>query len=90
MAHYPELIYWKSNYANPGVLDQRAIQAYVDCETRERINSLRTQLHSISKGRYDDALFQKLFGPDRKQRHGSYQEWAKLMLRWLAEYSSQS
>ena len=85
-AHYPELVYWRKTYGHPGVLDKRAVETFMDCETDERIRSLRGQLYAISMGRYDDDLFVKQFGPERKNRHGSFQEWAKLMLQWMAGY----
>ncbi|MCB0329515.1 MAG: hypothetical protein KDD70_07625 [Bdellovibrionales bacterium] len=88
MAHYPEVMYWKNTYGHPGVLDKRAVETFMDCETAERVSGLRNQLYAISQGKYDDALFTKLLGPDRKQRHGTYQDWAKFMLQWMAGYKS--
>ncbi|MCI5065517.1 hypothetical protein MRY87_07325 [bacterium] len=84
--YYPEIIYWKKTYAHPGVLDKRAVESFIDCETAERVNSLRGQIHSVAKGKFDEHQFIKQMGPDRKQRHGSYEEWAKLMLQWMAGY----
>lgn len=87
-SNYPEIFYWKSNYAHPGVDDKRAIENFVECETREKIQSLRAQLYAVANGKYDDAMFIKFLGPDRKSRHNSYAEWAKVMLQWLGAYKA--
>jgi hypothetical protein len=88
MPHYPEIIYWLQNYAQPGVADKRAVETFMDCETREKVQSLKAQLYAVANGKYEDGLMQKLLGGDRKARHGSYLEWSKIMLQWMAGYKS--
>ena len=84
--HYPEVMYLLSTYAPSGVEDKRAVETFCDCETDERIRSVKGQLYAISRGRFDDPTFDKIIGVERKMKHGSYDEWAKLMLQWFASY----
>ncbi len=84
--HYPEVIYLLKTYSPPGVDDKRAVQTFIDCETDERVRAVKGQLYAISRGRYDDATFDKVIGVDKRMKHGSYEEWAKLMLQWMAGY----
>lgn len=87
MPHYPEIHYWHVTYCNAGISDQRAVETFIDCETRERVNALRTQIYAVSQGKYDDSVLLRKFGRERKERHGSFQVWAKTMLQWIAQYS---
>jgi len=87
MPYYSEIHYWLSTYCNVGSSDQRAVETFVDCETRERVHSLRTQLYAVSQGKYDEEEFIRQLGRERKNRYGSFQGWAKIMLQWIAQYS---
>jgi len=75
---------WVREYGMSGSPDHQAVQIFVDCETREAIAGLRNELIGVSKGRYKDETFDLVVGTKRKVLHGSYSEWAKLMLQWLA------
>jgi len=83
---FPRVRYWIREYAQSGIEDRRAIENFVECESREMISPFRAQLHSISKGNFEERLLDRIVGKKRKIRHGSYQQWAKLALMWLAEY----
>ncbi|MDC0357673.1 hypothetical protein OAO01_02575 [Oligoflexia bacterium] len=69
-----------------GVPDKRAVHDFIECETDQKIRALKQQLHAISQGSYDDAAFDKTVGARRKAKHGSYHQWAKIMLLWITEY----
>lgn len=75
--------YWVDNYGKAGLPDQRALEEFVICETREFIMPLQGQLLQISQGRVDEDLLRQILGGNRKAIYGSYEEWAKLMLLWL-------
>jgi hypothetical protein len=75
---------WVREYGMSGASDQQAVQIYIDCETREAITGLQNELIGITKGRYKDEVFDLVVGVKRKVLHGSYTEWAKLMLQWIA------
>ncbi|MCO6432586.1 MAG: hypothetical protein J5J00_17170 [Deltaproteobacteria bacterium] len=81
---YPKVKQWVSEYGNSGAEDRRAVSDFVTIEPAETVASLRNELASIAKGMYDDRLMSQVVGAKRKDRHGSYQEWARLMLMWMA------
>lgn len=83
---YNEVNYWLKHYGLADVPDQRAISDFAECEPDQKIAALKQQLHSISQGKYDERVFDATVGAKRKTKHGSYQQWAKLMLLWLAEH----
>ena len=78
--------YWSEYYAKPGYTDDRAIQDYMVCEHAEAISSLRGELVGIKEGYFKDDTLKVLLGPMRETRYGSYQEWAKMMLLWMAAF----
>ncbi len=84
---YKQVVYWVKNYASGGNPDQRCVQDFVDCETTEVLSTFRAELYGISQGNFDEETLDKLIGQKRKVLHGSYDEWAKLMLMWLASYN---
>ena len=88
MPHYPEITYWVRNYAPSGVSDKRAVHAFVDCETQQRVKSLRIQLYAVASDKYDEKQLLNQLGAARKARHGTFSDWAKIMLQWLASYKS--
>jgi len=83
---YKQLRYFIKQYAPPGVSDQRAAQSFVDVEPDYLLKSLKSELYGVSKGKYDEESMGKIVGIPRKLRHGSYDEWARLILVWMAEY----
>ena len=84
--HYPKVIQWVKEYGSSGADDRRAVSDFMTVETQELIASLRNELASIAKGNYEARLMDQLVGAKRKDRHGSYQEWARLMLQWMANF----
>ena len=85
---YPKVQQWAKEYGASGAEDKRAVHDFMTVETTELIASLRNELASISKGNYDDKKMELLVGPKRRDRHGTFQEWARLMLQWMANYKS--
>lgn len=81
---YTKVHYWVKNYGAPGVEDLRAVHDFVIVEPNEAIASLRAELVGMSKGNYRDDVLDKLIGGGRRSRYGSYAEWAKLMILWMA------
>ena len=77
--------YFKDNYARPGCPDQRAAQDFVECENRETVRSFQAALNTIIAGGCNVESLDALVGRDRVARHGSYEEWARLMLIWISE-----
>ena len=74
---------WIKEYGSGGGDDMRSIRDYVEIEANEAVSALRAELYSISKGNYLEEVMHKIIGQGRQVRHGSYDEWAKLMLRWM-------
>lgn len=75
---------WADHYGKAGAGDQRAVQDFVICEATDAINSLRSELVAITKGGVPDESLDALVGKPRRLRHESYQEWARMMLVWMA------
>lgn len=85
-AYYNEVIYWVKFYGDSGAPDKTGVELYIDSEAEEKVKALRAQLYAISKGQYEERSLDLQIGAKRKSKHGSYDEWAKLMLQWLASY----
>ncbi|MBX7145048.1 MAG: hypothetical protein K1X79_11400 [Oligoflexia bacterium] len=83
---YQRITYWVQNYGMGEVNDQRAVENFIECETREAVNMLRHELQLIVEGKFKEEILDKLVGVKRKVKYGPYQEWAKLMLLWIAGY----
>jgi len=87
---YNKIRAWIELYAHPEVDDRRAVETCVICESDEFMRPLQTQLHQISKGDYDEELMTNIVGNKRKAKHGSFEEWAKMMLLWLHEVNKKA
>lgn len=76
--------YYYEIYAQ-GTDDKRAVENYCVCESDEMVRSFRGVLMGIANGDFNSETLNSLLGRDRVVKYGSYDEWAKLMLRWMAE-----
>ncbi len=84
---YEKIRYFKDNYLRPGYPDQRAITDFLECENTETVKSFQSILMSISNGSYNPKALESLLGKERVVRFGSYEEWARILLMWIAEAS---
>lgn len=73
-------------YGQSGVPDQRAVQDFCDCETYEEIQRLRGELTAVASGNYEEENLDLIVGIRRKTSFGSYDEWARLLLGWIAQH----
>jgi len=80
--------YWIDNYGSSGIPDQRAVQDFMDCETRELVDGLRNELVGLVQGAVTEEVLDQIVGQKRKGQYGSYVEWGKLMLLWMASYKA--
>jgi hypothetical protein len=85
---FTKIKYWVDCYGNSGADDKRAIEDFVDCEANEAVSSLRSELVGLSQGLFDEAILNLLIGASRKEKFGSFNAWAKMMLLWLSAYKS--
>ena len=83
---YQRVSYWVQNYGQSGIPDQRAVETFIDCETTEAVNMLRNELQMMAEGKFKEETADRLIGVKRKVKHGSYSDWAKLMLMWMVGY----
>jgi len=83
-----DVLYWAQNYGSAGSSDQRAVETFMECETREQVSPLRAQLYTISQGNCNKDTLDKIVGRNREVKHGSYEQWAKMMLLWMASYKA--
>jgi hypothetical protein len=81
---YEKIKYWHENYGFAGIEDKRAVENFFECETREIVTSLRTELAQVAAGNYNPDSLRKLIGKGRENVYHTYQEWAKMMLQWMA------
>lgn len=82
---FGKIHYWIRHYAG-NTTDRRAVDDFVECETREVVNPFRTQLYQIAKGNFSEDSLVKIVGKGRKSTYGSFEQWAKMMLLWLARH----
>ncbi len=87
---FKTLPFWAKNYAAPGVDDQRGIQDLIECETLEVVRAFENELRAVTNGLYHEPALIQMLGRNRKDRHGGYEEWARLMLMWLATYQKRA
>ena len=80
------ITYFIRNYGMSGNPDQRNIGDFMECETTEAVKSLQNELIGVSHGNFAADSMDRIVGLPRKQRFNSYEEWAKLMLMWIASY----
>lgn len=83
---YTRIKSWVDEYGNAGQEDKRAIEEFIMIEAAEAVNLLRGELMQMAKGNYSQDNLDKIVGIKRRVKHGSYDEWAKLMLIWMANY----
>ena len=83
---FPKLRAWVQAYGRPDVPDQRAIQDFMECETGEVVRALQGELLMVSEGKYDELIFDQTIGVRRRAKHQTYENWARLMLQWIAGY----
>ncbi len=81
---FRSLMNWVDAYGRSGVPDQRAVEDFLLCESAEAIRSLQAELIAITRGRYVAESLATLLGANRREKHGSWEAWAKLMLQWLS------
>lgn len=79
---------WLSEYGKSGTSDKEAVGSYLEIEGKDTAGGLRAELLAVTRGEFDEEVFDRLVGRARKARHGSYQRWAALMLQWLASGKS--
>ena len=87
--NFPQYIrvkYYIDSYGVSGTDDQRAVQTYMDCENREMIESLRTEMIGMSHSKFKPDTLDKIVGKSRIVKYGSYEQWAKYMLMWMSAY----
>ena len=77
---------WIRDYSGAGIPDQKAVENFIECESVEAVRSLGNELRAIANGMIDDGDLDRTVGMNRKLYHRSYQEWAKAMLLWIANY----
>lgn len=83
---FPHLKQFMTIYGAPGVEDQRAVHTFMDCETTESITMLRNEVRAIASGNFHSQSLDLIVGRGRMTKYGSYDNWAKLMLLWMANH----
>lgn len=82
--NYKQLRYWLSSYAAGGCEDRQAIENFIECESQEALSSLRGELIAIKNENFSEEIMLQILGPNRVAKHGSFVEWAKVMLLLMA------
>jgi hypothetical protein len=81
---YPRVSAWVQNYGKAEMPDSQAIKVFMECESKEAIKALQVELQSIAEGRFSDAGLDATVGASRRVKFGSFDNWARMMLIWLA------
>lgn len=81
---YTRVPTWVRDYGSGGISDQRAVQDFMECETAESVRALQSELVAISSGRYSQDQLDKTVGMKRREKHNTYDQWAKAMLLWIS------
>ena len=84
--NYKQVRYFIDTYGKAGIPDQRAVQDFMDCETGESVNSLRGELIGMTNQKFKEEILDTAVGAKRKILYESYDNWARLMLQWIASY----
>ena len=79
--------YWLQEYTQSGADDRRAAEQFVESETRETVQALQVELQALLQFEQADDHLDRLIGVKRRIKHGSYSNWASLMLQWLHSQS---
>jgi hypothetical protein len=82
---YSRVSQWIKEYGVPGSDERRAAVGFLEIEAHETISSLRGELIALSNGRFEEATMDKIVGKARKLKYGSYEEWARSLLRWMVK-----
>lgn len=83
---YPKVREWAREYGRPDVSDQRGVQDFMECETKETVKSLQAELVAMADGNFDEKLLDDILGKRRKLKFINYSDWAKAMLQWIVSY----
>lgn len=81
----PRVRYWLREYTQGGADDRRAAEQFVESETRETVQALQAELQVLLLADQPDDRLDRVIGVKRRIKHGSYANWASLMLQWLIE-----
>lgn len=63
--------------------DQKAVRAFREFESREKLVRLRNELIWVKSEIVTEKACNWVIGKKRKAKHGSYKHWAELMLLWM-------
>ena len=80
---FPRTRYWLNEYTQGGAEDRRAVDQFIECETRETIQAFQLELQALLQVDQPDDQLDRIIGTKRRVKHGSYANWAALMLQWL-------
>lgn len=80
---FPRIRYWLNEYAQEGADDRQAIAQLIQCETTETLQALRLELQMLLQFDQPDDQLDRIIGHKRRIKHGSYANWAALMLQWI-------
>lgn len=79
-----KIAYWVEHYGSAGLPDQRALEDFINCETREMISVFQLQLNQVAGRQVDQVHVERIIGAKRLAVHGSAADWARVMLLWLS------
>lgn len=83
---FPHLKSFMTSYAAGTTDDGRSVGVFMECEAQESVASLRAELRAISAGNFSIETLHTIVGKGRCAKHGTYDQWAAAMLRWMASH----
>jgi hypothetical protein len=82
----PMIAFYQKRYANSlANNDIKAAKLFKQYETTEAIKRFQNELLSIKSGLVAETTLTLTLGKSRQTKHKGFNNWAKLMLLWLAE-----
>ncbi|MCB0323797.1 MAG: hypothetical protein KDD69_09500 [Bdellovibrionales bacterium] len=80
----PTLEYYQRTYASSMANeDQKAVRAFKQYESQEKVRRLQNELMSIKGSLVREGTLDRLVGKKRKGKWNGYDRWASLMLQWI-------
>jgi hypothetical protein len=79
---------WVKQYGSSGRIDMNAVHDFMDVEPRYEMRGLQSDLLAITRGNFEEKMLDVVVGKKRKVKHGTYEDWAKIMLLWIASHKT--
>ena len=82
----PTVEYYQRRYAHSlSNNDQKAARLFKEYESVEKVRRLQQELLWVRNGQVLTQTLENILGKTRKSKYSGFENWAKLMLLWVAQ-----